>query len=412
MKALMNDREHVLVVNMETARTYACDPSLFQAARSMMAEDLLGTDPFNAGTWQALDVSSSRLHDTYEMLNVTLHLPYMPQTYQDSVEWVKPDLPWAEDHFQERVSGEPINPGKAEAYWPYHNGRGELHKRPLIPKTIDERDWAYLAAMIDGDGCIHFKKNPDGSEGRPVITLSQKDHDFIHTLHQRFGFGQVFYRDRDNVKTPDGKIRRSNPTIWRMNGKALALYVLEHIEPYLVLKKSKAQQGIEWLKNAPLHHSDAQFMVETEPIYDHNYMERFWPKYAGHATVPHRGIRFEFGDLQDVVTQLKQDRLTRQAYLPVWHPEDTGATEGQRVPCSLGYHFIIRDEEIHLVYFLRSVEIYRHFHNDVYLACRLAEWVASKLDDVGLGSFTMHMTSFHGFVGDTAHIERIRRCEL
>lgn len=406
---LRTKNDQVLVMDLGDARIYQSQMSAFPITRQEMAQDLLLTEPFNAGRWQALDVSSSSIHATFELLNVTLRLPMTGSTPESLAIDTRADLPWAEDHFQERVGGEPANPGKAEAYWPYHNGRGELHKRPLIPKTIDERDWAYLAAMIDGDGCIHFKKNPDGSEGRPFITLSQKDHDFIHTLHQRFGFGQVFYRDRDNVKTPDGKIRRSNPAIWRMNGKALALYVLEHIEPYLVLKKSKAQQGIEWLKNAPPHHSDAQFMVETEPIYDHNYMERFWPKYAGHATVPHRGIRFEFGDLQDVVTQLKQDRLTRQAYLPIWHPEDTGATQGQRVPCSLGYHFIVREGRLHLQYNLRSVEVYRHFHNDVYMAVRLAQWVAEQVGVEELGWLTMHMVSFHGFVGDSDRILKIAR---
>ena len=138
---------------------------------------------------------------------------------------VPADLPWAEDHFQERVSGQPMNPGKAHAYWPYHGRSAALHQR------------------------------------------------------------------------------------------------------------------------------------DDEQRYDHNYMERFWPKEAGDRergegwrlkAGPGRGMtpygyRFPIGDLTDVVHLLKREPTTRQAFLPVWFPEDTGSTEGQRVPCTLGYHFIIRN---------------------------------------------------------------------
>lgn len=33
-----------------------------------------------------------------------------------------PDLPWAEDHFLERINGQPINPGEQYQNWPYYRG--------------------------------------------------------------------------------------------------------------------------------------------------------------------------------------------------------------------------------------------------------------------------------------------------
>lgn len=139
--------------------------------------------------------------------------------------------------------------------------------------------------------------------------------------------------------------------------------------------------------------------------YDHNYMERFWPTQLNFS-----GYRFEVGDLTDVVLQLRKDKHTRQAYLPVWFPEDTGATQGQRVPCTLGYHFIVRDDTLHMTYNMRSCEIYRHFTNDVYMAVRLAEWVAwyAFNGEVRLGQLTMNIVSLHGFVGDTHHIQKLK----
>lgn len=155
--------------------------------------------------------------------------------------------------------------------------------------------------------------------------------------------------------------------------------------------------------------------------YDHNYMERIWPTDLEFENIPHacldplgfRGYRFPVGDLDDVVTLLATDQGTRQAYLPIWFPEDTGSTEGQRVPCSLGYHFIIRDGVLHCQYNLRSCEIYRHFTNDIYMAVRLAQWVVEQLhevhgmDDLRVGQLTTHIVSLHGFTGDKSKIEEL-----
>lgn len=151
--------------------------------------------------------------------------------------------------------------------------------------------------------------------------------------------------------------------------------------------------------------------------YDHNYMERIWPTDLvhefGNGDHPFAGYRFPVGDLDDVVTLLATDQGTRQAYLPIWFPEDTGSTQGQRVPCSLGYHFIIRNGVLHCQYNLRSCEIYRHFTNDIYMAVRLAQWVVEQLDEVHgarrlrLGQLTTNIVSLHGFLGDKARIEEL-----
>lgn len=259
--------------------------AFFTKMRVELTRALLATPPIHPTHWQKLDVSASPMHATYELRNVVLS--FYGVGLAGSLEQAVPaDLPWAEDHFRERVSGQPMNPGKAHAYWPYHGRSAALHQR------------------------------------------------------------------------------------------------------------------------------------DDEKRYDHNYMERFWPKNAGdrdrgegwrQKAGPGRGMtshgyRFPIGDLGDVVRLLRREPTTRQAFLPVWFPEDTGSTEGQRVPCTLGYHFIIRNGELHCSYFLRSCEIYRHFTNDVYLAVRLMQWVGNQVG-VPCGELTMFITSLHGFVGDRTRIE-------
>src|SRR5690606_6346025 len=120
--------------------------------------------------------------------------------------------------------------------------------------------------------------------------------------------------------------------------------------------------------------------------FSHTYPERFWPKWAGVEDYgmklrdfTHEGIRFLYGDYNDLIEVIKKDPTTRQAYLPIWFPEDLNAAiNGQRVPCTLGYHFIIRRGYLHINYFIRSCDIIRHFKNDIYLACRLVYDVIKK----------------------------------
>ena len=143
--------------------------------------------------------------------------------------------------------------------------------------------------------------------------------------------------------------------------------------------------------------------------FSHTYPERFWPKWASDDDGIMRGIRSSYGDLSDVVSMLKNRPGTRQAYLPVWFPEDTGAVDAQRVPCTLGYHFLVRDGKLKIVYYIRSCDFYRHFRDDVYMAGRLAQWVSSQLDGVTADKLVMHISSLHIFSVERAKIVEASR---
>jgi hypothetical protein len=241
-------------------------------ARRMMATDLLREHPIDTGEWQSMDTTGSKAHWTRELENVTYQIN-VPTSVPEWAENTTADLPWAENHFGERVDGEPLNPPPSHVDWPY-------------------------AVRGNGD----------------------------HTTDDKF---------------------------------------------------------------------------------DHTYPERFWPKYATDDVIPHQGIRFPYGDLQDVVMLLAKSPHTRQAYLPVWFPEDTGGHVrfGARVPCTLGYHFMIRYGIMSCRYYIRSCDIKRHFHNDIYLAGRLLQWMTHETHRNGglkvvPGILTTHIGSLHTFVGD------------
>lgn len=131
--------------------------------------------------------------------------------------------------------------------------------------------------------------------------------------------------------------------------------------------------------------------------FTHSYMERIWPP-------KRKGIRYKYGNFDDVISLLEREPHTRQAYLPIWYPEDTGVKHGGRVPCSLGYWFINRNDQMHVVYTIRSCDMFRHLQDDIYFACRKVIWALEELrkrdsywDNITTGTLTMHIGSLHIF---------------
>lgn len=181
--------------------------------------------------------------------------------------------------------------------------------------------------------------------------------------------------------------------------------------------------GVQW-ENWPYNKSAATFL-DKRGMFNHNYMERYWPKFAGifqeptktaeewcemglHHPMerPNAGIVYSYGDLNDVVDLIANDPYTRQAYLPVWFPEDTGGGS-KRAPCTIGYHFLMRDGKLDINYEIRSCDYVRHFRDDLYLTVRLCLWVLDRCrerDDrwaeVRPGNFYMQIGSLHVFRND------------
>lgn len=225
--------------------------------------------PVETEKWQGIETQGRKDMISYEILNVTTYLDL--QGNEDLEHWrsqIKPNLPWADDHFEERVCGKPLNPGEQWKKWP----------------------WARSAArFIEG-------------------------------------------------------------------GK-----------------------------------------------FNHTYMTRYWPK-EDHPT---------YGDMIDLVNLLVEQPMTRQAWIPIFFPEDTGVGDGGRKPCSLGYQFIIRGQEMHCYYPLRSCDFIRHYADDVYLTIRLMLWVLETcrrcnpfFDNVKPGSLFVHCTSLHLFTNDMIELKK------
>jgi hypothetical protein len=247
-------------------------PASMELAYQEILRGLLASSPIYRGKVHAQDTDQNM----FELNHMTLVWD-VDTTFEAWQETVKPNLPWAEDHFRERISGEPLNPPPSEAYWPFAQSGNAAHKE--------------------------------------------------------------------------------------------------------------------------------------DQVFSHTYPERFWPKMANvggvspkgrQIFVPHVGIRFEYGDLEDLITVLQENPRSRQAYLPVWFPEDlTAAVDGKRVPCSLGYHFLSTSPGLlDCTYSLRSCDVVRFFRDDVYMAGRLLHFVSHHSGLVP-GNLVVHISNLHAFEADS-----------
>lgn len=152
---------------------------------------------------------------------------------------------------------------------------------------------------------------------------------------------------------------------------------------------------VMWLKDTDKYLMDKEF--------SHSYPERMW---CDNTT---DGIRFKWGNLDTAVELLKKENTTRQCYVPMWFPEDlTAALQGERVPCTFGWHFMLRHGYLHCSYHMRSCDVVRHLHNDLYFANRLALWLIEKAElDAVPGMLHFSATSLHCFELDRYTLDNL-----
>ncbi len=108
-----------------------------------------------------------------------------------------------------------------------------------------------------------------------------------------------------------------------------------------------------------------------------------------------------FDQVNNVVERLRDDSDSRQLFISIWTQKDVTKLGGiSRVPCSLGYQFQYRKNQLHITYLQRSADFVTHFVNDVYLAHRLQVFVAREIS-VPVGTFTHWIGSLHIFRKDS-----------
>jgi thymidylate synthase len=146
-----------------------------------------------------------------------------------------------------------------------------------------------------------------------------------------------------------------------------------------------------------------------DDVFSHTYPERLWPKDLGMS-----GVRFDIADLNTAINVLKNDPETRQCFVPIWFPEDGEASlKGERVPCTIGWQFLLRDNKLHCLYFIRSMDAVRHAHHDIWFCNAMTQYMINKASlDVEVGYLSMSVGSFHCFENDRYTLNKLLEGKL
>jgi thymidylate synthase len=130
-----------------------------------------------------------------------------------------------------------------------------------------------------------------------------------------------------------------------------------------------------------------KFMIEDNLKFDYTYSERLNKKWG------------------KVVQTLNEDKHSRQAVVQIFESYDLNNTGGDtRIPCSLNYSFVIRNNRLYLIYHMRSNDYFGHFPIDIWLAAESIGFLTNKLKDkyrdLKTGSLIYFCNSLHAYNWD------------
>lgn len=100
--------------------------------------------------------------------------------------------------------------------------------------------------------------------------------------------------------------------------------------------------------------------------------------------------------VEKVINELKKHPSSRQAIINIWNDTDIDKLGKERVPCSIFYQVIQRGGKLHMVYVIRSNDLYEHWCYDVWIAIKLQEYIA-KATGFKMGMFYQFVTSLHAY---------------
>ncbi len=126
-------------------------------------------------------------------------------------------------------------------------------KANAVGKMDIEVRRAYLAGLVDGDGCImatieHHKEKKFGFRVRVEFKLTQKDNQILKSFARKFKMGRVVCNRKKET---------ANATYdWIVRDKNDVVKILEFIKPYSRLKKKQVLIALKILQKSILKPED------------------------------------------------------------------------------------------------------------------------------------------------------------
>lgn len=106
-------------------------------------------------------------------------------------------------------------------------------------------------------------------------------------------------------------------------------------------------------------------------------------------------------NIDKLVTELRIHPESRQLFLGIWDKSiDVRNLGGEhRIPCTLGYWFLLRQHRLDMTYLQRSSDYVTHLQNDLWLATKMLLFVAEQ-GEVNPGHLIHWVGSLHVYAKD------------
>jgi len=171
-----------------------------------------------------------------------------------------------------------------------------------------------------------------------------------------------------------------------------------------MLSYKKDQQYINWVKAESMERYHG-VCTETNPGDAWKLLPELWSQFNHDGFFAYTYVERIQEQLKYVRAELKRNPASRQVMITMYdrHQDMMNWGGKARVPCSLNYNFLIRNNKLTLTYTQRSCDFYNFFHADVYCAIYMQEQVAKELG-LEVGKFTHFIISLHAFKKDMKEV--------
>lgn len=101
----------------------------------------------------------------------------------------------------------------------------------------------------------------------------------------------------------------------------------------------------------------------------------------------------------DLVKKLREDKDTRQAIMTIYDGKMDLSQKTKDMPCTLNFHFMIRNDKLNLTTYMRSNDLFWGFQYDIFNFTMIQEMILNELKmympELELGTYTHTTTSLH-----------------
>jgi thymidylate synthase len=155
-----------------------------------------------------------------------------------------------------------------------------------------------------------------------------------------------------------------------------------------------------------LKYCNQEFLDRINPEYENpgeswKLMDDVWNEFMHDGKFAYTYNERYQPQIYKLIEELKKNPETRQGVLTMYdyHLDQDSRGGKNRVPCSLMYQFMIRENALDCIYFMRSCDYLLHFPHDVYITALLQNHIATELE-LEAGYFTHFMSSLHAYEKD------------